>query len=63
MSDYSVKLWESVEIVPKGQVIQNENLRKFPKTPTEKICWISALESRNWLNWKNNALLCTNYVK
>jgi hypothetical protein len=23
----------------------------------------SALESRDWLNWKNNGLLCTNYVK
>ena len=45
--------------VGKGQVISEYkfDVSNFPKNNNQKIWWISALESRNWLNWK------TNYVK
>ena len=39
---------------PKGQLISEWlfDVLNFPKN-NEKIWWISALESRNWWNWKN----------
>ena len=46
----------------KGQLI-SEWLFKFSKKPTQKIWWISSLESKNWLNQKSKGHFYTYCVK